>query len=56
MKSQTASDAGVNVEVIGIHATCSLHQSVSVTQLVLELPPKTMVINKCLYFLDPVIF
>lgn len=41
--SGTASDAGVNVDMTGLHATCSLHPSTNLTYLLTSLPADTMV-------------
>ncbi|XP_068223998.1 uncharacterized protein [Palaemon carinicauda] len=43
--SSTATDAELDVEVRGLHATCALMLETNLTQMISELPSRTMVLN-----------
>lgn len=45
VNSQTAASAGVDVDVVGLHATCSLMRDTNLTSLLHALPPTTMVLT-----------
>lgn len=45
VKSTTAADAGVNVDTVGLHATCALMADTNLTNLLQALPSRTMVLS-----------